>query len=60
MNTVHMNTLNNARRLRQIIGSSCCLQEICGTFETIDKWNQVINRICYTNGFVGSTKPDSQ
>ena len=53
-----MNTLNNARRL--IMGSSCCLQDICGTFEIIDKWNQVINRIWYTNGFGGSTKPGNQ
>ena len=38
------------RSPRQTMDSSCCLQDMCRTFETMDKWNQAVNGIWYTNG----------
>ena len=32
---------NKVRRPRQTMGSSCCLQDMCRTCETMDKWNQM-------------------
>ena len=47
---------NKARELRQIMGSSCGLQNMRRAFEAMDKWYQKVNGIWNTNSFEGAYK----
>ena len=47
---------NKTRRPRQIMGSWCCLQDMCRTFEIMGKWNHTVSEIWYTNGLEGADK----